>query len=118
MPAYRKRQRGIYTLYNKVCQKSAAHSTAVPVGADRIRPNVMGTARFGEWNQRPVAVLGFPRGEAKGQKTYAFTTQRTAQSRQLRADSVRIYGYAAYHCGNLQVSFLKLHLSGNGDGER
>ena len=51
-------------IYNKVCQKSAAHSTAVPVGADRIRPNVMGTARFGEWNQRPVAVLGFPRGEA------------------------------------------------------
>ena len=24
----------------------------------------MGTARFGEWNQRPVAVLGVPRGEA------------------------------------------------------
>ena len=59
-----------------MCQKSAAYSTAVPVGADgtsfptqtvgvdRIRPNIMGTARFGEWNQRPVAVLGFPRGEA------------------------------------------------------
>ena len=59
----------------------------------------------------------FPSGEAKGQKTYAFTTQRTAQSRQLRADSVRLYGYAAYHCGNLQVRILKLHLSENGAGE-
>jgi hypothetical protein len=58
-----------------------------------------------------------PSGEAKGQKTYAFTTQRTAQSRQLRADSIRLYGYAAYHCGNLQVAFLKLHLFGNGAGE-
>ena len=57
-----------------------------------------------------------PSGEAKGQKTYAFTTQRTAQSRQLRTDSIRLYGYAAYHCGNLQVAFLKLHLFGNGAG--
>ena len=85
--------------------------------ADSIRPNVMGTARFGEWNQRPVTVLGFPRGEAKGKKPYALTVHPTAQSRQLRADAIRPYGYAAYHCGNLQVSFLKLHLFGNGAGE-
>ena len=54
----------IYIIYNEVCQKSAAYSTAVPVGADRIRPQSCATERLGEWNQRPVAVLGFPRGEA------------------------------------------------------
>ena len=182
--------------------------------ADSIRPNVMGTARFGEWNQRPVTVLGFPRGEAVTMKyrhlgtdilswlmrggerlvnecglmsgmclrfrhlTGIFETIRYRcpssvffvnrfrsadwQKIQLSnfgmiatgnhnferfaalcntlggsqgAENLRFYhstngsvppasggcyppyGYAAYHCGNLQVRILKLHLSENGAGE-
>ena len=34
------------------------------VGADSIRPKADGIEPFAEWKQRPVTVLGFPRGEA------------------------------------------------------
>ena len=76
-----------------------------------------------EWLPLAIIILkdslrfATPSGEAKGKKPYALTIHPAAQFRALRADAIRPYGYAAYHCGNLQVSFLKLHLFGNGAGE-
>ena len=61
----------------------------------------------------------FPSGEAKGQKTYAFTTQRTAQFRELRADAIRpdsgVYKTAALQGAHSPEPIIFLSIRGNAE---
>ena len=54
-----------------------------------IRPQPHGIEWVVEWQQLPATVLGFPWGEAKRQKIYAFTIQRTTPPLRLAKSRLR-----------------------------